>query len=182
MKFYILINSFSIYNCRIPKANTSANLVTKKPYTVYTVCNDYRKENIPMKKRIKAYLDFIDKILSHDIPVTACFDIDSNHRQSAKKDVIPTRKEYEALLQRHLEQIQFFQHERLIHLIVTVLFAALTFAVFFVLLFSPSPGLFILLLALLILLVPYIMHYFLLENGVQKMYLQYDEILKKIRE
>lgn len=32
-----------------------------------------------------------------------------------------------------------------------------------------------------ILLVPYILHYYTLENEVQKMYEQYDEILKFIR-
>ena len=30
--------------------------------------------------------------------------------------------------------------------------------------------------ALLVLLIPYIAHYYLLENGVQKMYQQYDKI------
>jgi len=34
----------------------------------------------------------------------------------------------------------------------------------------------ILLAALLVLLVPYILHYFVLENGVQYMYGQYDEM------
>ena len=34
---------------------------------------------------------------------------------------------------------------------------------------------------LLVLLVPYIMHYYLLENETQKMYEQYDKILKRIK-
>ena len=134
-----------------------------------------------MKKRIKEYLKFIDGILNNEISVTTSFDSNGNYQKSVKKDVAPTRKEYEVLLARHKEQISFFQHERLIHLIVTVLFAVLTFAVFFILLLNPSIGLFILLGALLVLLVPYIMHYFLLENGVQKMYNQYDEIVKKMQ-
>ena len=134
-----------------------------------------------MKKRIKEYLKFIDGILNNDILVTTSFDCEGNYKKSMQKDIVPTRKEYEILLSRHKEQIAFFQHERLIHLIVTVLFAILTFAVFFILLVTPSTGLFILLLALLVLLVPYIMHYFLLENGVQKMYRQYDEIVKRMQ-
>ena len=89
----------------------------------------------------------------------------------------------EAFLSEMLTRIGFYQHERLIHLIVTVLFAILTFAVFFLLISLPvwNTGLLILLIALLVLLIPYIFHYYTLENGVQKMYKQYDEILKRIR-
>ena len=36
-------------------------------------------------------------------------------------------------------------------------------------------------LALVVVVVPYIMHYYLLENGVQKMYRQYDEMYKRAR-
>ena len=133
-----------------------------------------------MRKRINAYLNFIDLIIEHKLPINSTFDVDGNHRQPAKKDIAPTRKDYEVLLAHHMEQIMFFQHERLIHLLVTILFAILTFAVFFIDLLSFSVGMSVLLAALLILLVPYIMHYFLLENGVQKMYKQYDEILKNI--
>ena len=38
----------------------------------------------------------------------------------------------------------------------------------------------VLTLLFLVLLVPYIMHYYTLENEVQKMYTQYDEILKRL--
>ena len=34
--------------------------------------------------------------------------------------------------------------------------------------------------ALLVLLIPYVMHYYLLENSVQKMYEQYDRMMNKI--
>ena len=34
-------------------------------------------------------------------------------------------------------------------------------------------------IALLVLLIPYVMHYYLLENSVQKMYVQYDEMMNK---
>ena len=61
-----------------------------------------------MRKRVNNYLDYIDKILAHELPVTASFDIEGKHGTFAKKDVAPTRKEYELLLIRHLEQIAFF--------------------------------------------------------------------------
>lgn len=73
-----------------------------------------------------------------------------------------------------LTQIQFFQHERLIHLIVTVLFALLTVITLLANLFLQQPLLLVLSLLFLVLLVPYIKHYYLLENGVQKLYEYYD--------
>ena len=83
-------------------------------------------------------------------------------------------------MEEHLNQIGFFQHERLIHLIVTVTFALLEMLA--ILLNVISDSLFSLLLpvVILILLVPYIRHYYILENEVQKMYTQYDEILKHL--
>lgn len=111
-----------------------------------------------------------------------------------KKRIIEYRKRIDALLaqpaspadwnkilEEHLIQISFFQHERLIHLIVTVLFALLTFmalAIFFIAEYTPILAL---VLLLLVLLVPYIGHYYTLENEVQKMYAQYDAILQHIR-
>lgn len=133
-----------------------------------------------MKKRLLNYLEYMDKVLSNDILATSGFDSDGNHAIVTKKDVIITRKEYEALLDKHINQIMFFQHERLIHLIVTMVFAILAFGVFITCLFIPSIQLFILLGALMILLIPYIFHYYTLENGVQKMYRQYDELVKKL--
>ena len=84
-------------------------------------------------------------------------------------------------MEEHLNQIGFFQHERLIHLIVTVTFALLEMLA--ILLNVISDSLFSLLLpvVILILLVPYIRHYYILENEVQKMYMQYDRILRLYR-
>ncbi len=75
-----------------------------------------------------------------------------------------------------LVQIGFFQHERLIHLIVTVLFALMAVGVFAICAVKPSIPFFMLEFAILILLVPYIRHYFILENTVQQMYRYYDII------
>lgn len=76
-----------------------------------------------------------------------------------------------------LIQIGFFQHERLIHLIVTVTFALLTIIAIMGTLIVPQPALFALVLLLLVLLIPYIRHYYILENGVQKLYQYYDKFV-----
>lgn len=112
-----------------------------------------------MKKRILAYRSRIDALLSGDIPV----------------------EDWDAVLEEHLVQVGFFQHERLIHLIVTVLFALLAVGTIFVEIITGYAPLFILFFLLLVLLIPYISHYYLLENEVQKMYVQYDKILEKIK-
>lgn len=84
------------------------------------------------------------------------------------------------ILREMLVQIGFFQHERLIHLIVTVLFAFLTIFTITCVCFLNNLyyGILFCLLSVLCLclLVPYIRHYYILENGVQKLYEIYDEI------
>nr|MBQ8253656.1 hypothetical protein [Lachnospiraceae bacterium] len=112
-----------------------------------------------MKNRIVNYLGYIDKLLAED----------------GKNN----EADYEKLMKEHLIQIDFFMHERLVHLLVTLAFAIFGFMSFFALVFDFQPGLLALFVAILILLIPYIMHYYLLENGVQKMYRQYDEMLKR---
>lgn len=89
--------------------------------------------------------------------------------------------DWDEVRKEHLIQIGFFMHERLIHLIVTVLFAILTVAS--VLYAAASPSIFILLLivCLLCLMIPYIRHYYLLENGVQYLYKQYDRMTEKAK-
>lgn len=78
-----------------------------------------------------------------------------------------------------LTEITFWQHERLIHLLVTILFAILTMAVFMVLLFYRELSMLTLLTALLCLMIPYIRHYYILENGVQTLYTFYEELTKR---
>ncbi|MCM1298640.1 MAG: hypothetical protein NC203_04945 [Firmicutes bacterium] len=76
--------------------------------------------------------------------------------------------------------IGFFQHERLIHLIITMTFAVMT-----VLSLSMTLQqvyllpLFVLILALT---VPYVFHYYFLENGVQKLQRLYNELEERLRE
>lgn len=78
--------------------------------------------------------------------------------------------------ERLLIQIGFFQHERLIHLIVTVLFGIATIIMIPFNLLTHEPALLLLSGMLLILLVPYIVHYYHLENGVQQLYLYYNRL------
>ena len=68
-------------------------------------------------------------------------------------------------------KISFFQHERLIHLIVTM--CTFIFAILFVIMSFNS-------FILLTLGVFYIIHYYHLENGVQYLYVLYDEMNKKL--
>ena len=69
-------------------------------------------------------------------------------------------------LQEHLVQVGFFQHERLIHLIVTVTFALLEMLAIVLSVISDSFFTLVLPVVILILLVPYIRHYYILENEV----------------
>ena len=110
-----------------------------------------------MEKRLKHYLEF--------------------YKNLSQKNLSP--EEVESISKEMLIQIGFFQHERLIHLIVTVLFAILTVMTLFACLIIIQPVLFALELLLLVLLVPYIRHYYILENGTQQLYEYYDEILAK---
>ena len=81
-------------------------------------------------------------------------------------------------LEEHLVQVGFFQHERLIHLIVTVTFALLEMLAIVLSVISDSLFTLLLPVVILILLIPYIRHYYILENEVQKMYVQYDRMRK----
>lgn len=114
-----------------------------------------------MKERILAYRRKIDELLEDE---------------EVEKSV-----DWNKALEEHLVQISFFQHERLIHLIVTVCFALMTVFAAVATAVSGYLPLIALVLILLVLLIPYIAHYYLLENEVQKMYVQYDKIWSRCR-
>ncbi len=78
-----------------------------------------------------------------------------------------------------LVKIGFMQHERLIHLMVTILFAVLMFMCVGIFFISEVTAFLLCALLMLVLLVPYIAHYFFLENGVQRLYKIYDEVSLK---
>lgn len=91
----------------------------------------------------------------------------------------PEGIDYETEQKKHLIQIQFFMHERLVHEIVMALFAVVTVMVFIATVLAQEVIFVALLLVLLVLLIPYVMHYYVLENGVQYMYEQYDEMERR---
>lgn len=106
-----------------------------------------------MKKRLLSYIDYVNKELEKE-----------------EIDVEEFRKQL-------LTQIQFFQHERLIHLIVTITFALLLMMTFGIFLMTEIISVLALAGLIFVLLVPYIKHYYLLENGVQKLYTLYDKTI-----
>ncbi len=90
-----------------------------------------------------------------------------------KEKVAKERLEY------HLIQIEQFQHERLIHLIVTVFVGIVAILFFLFGIFLQNIGILLVFIILVCLFIPYILHYYLLENNVQRLYDQYDKLLKK---
>lgn len=117
-----------------------------------------KRGGLSLKKRILAYLDYIDRLL------------------------LENEADWEDEIKKHLVQIGFFAHERLVHLIVMVLFAIGTIMSILYLNYSGDLIIFALVVALMVLLIPYVMHYYLLENSVQKMYVQYDKMINKLKE
>jgi hypothetical protein len=110
-----------------------------------------------MKNRINSYKAYIDALLAADAPDT----------------------DWDEVIRQHLIQLNFFMHERLIHLIVTITFALMECIVLTVVVTAFSIPVSALFLLIFVLLVPYVGHYYLLENSVQYMYKQYDALLKK---
>lgn len=90
-----------------------------------------------------------------------------------------SEEDRETMKKQVLTQISFFQHERLIHLIVTITFALLAVIAFGICAIAPSVPFFGLEVLLLVLLIPYIRHYYILENSVQTMYRCYDKLSRE---
>lgn len=83
------------------------------------------------------------------------------------------------LAREHLVQISFFQHERLIHLLVTLAFALMVCACALVTILTYNMVSCLLMGLLTILLVPYVVHYYHLENGTQALYGLYDRMVAR---
>jgi len=108
-----------------------------------------------MEKRLKDYLYYL--------------------RDHFKEDML--QEEKKVFKEDLLIQIGFFQHERLVHLVVTITISILSVLSIFCSFFYQNIGLYLLILLLMILLIPYIRHYYILENGVQKLYGYYDRLI-----
>ncbi len=87
--------------------------------------------------------------------------------------------DYSELLEYHKSQILFFQHERLIHLIVTALISVLLIMSILAIIAVKAPEIIPLALLLLALIIPYVKHYYFLENQVQALYDDYNKIYEK---
>lgn len=74
--------------------------------------------------------------------------------------------------------IGFFQHERLVHELVMILFAFLTVGGILFLVVVPEIPVLALDALFFALLVPYVKHYYGLENGVQRLYDVYEKLEK----
>lgn len=113
-----------------------------------------------MEQRLKNYTKYMEELLKKEYNVMDC-------------------SQQEKILNDLLVQIGFFQHERIVHLIVTVMFALLTMLSLLGCFVVEGVGIYILLALFVVLLVPYIRHYYILENGVQKLYKIYDNCRQK---
>ncbi|MBQ9898952.1 MAG: hypothetical protein IJM44_05800 [Ruminococcus sp.] len=92
-----------------------------------------------------------------------------------------SRSELDVILAEHKDKIAFMQHERIVHFLVTFMFAVILVIFLAVMLFTDNLMILILVTMITVLEAFYIKHYYFLENTVQKMYKVYDEILKKQR-
>ncbi|MBQ8350152.1 MAG: hypothetical protein IJY19_11040 [Ruminococcus sp.] len=90
-------------------------------------------------------------------------------------------EELEEIFLEHKDKIAFMQHERIVHFLVTMMFAIVLAVFMTAMLLTENLMMLILVTIIIVLLGFYIKHYYFLENTVQKMYKVYDEILVKRR-
>jgi len=107
-------------------------------------------------------------------------------RKSMKKYIVEYVNEIDKLkttdnktIEQHLIKINQFEWERLIHLIVTITSVILTILSFIIGIGLKNLLIIVIGYMIMCFTIPYIYHYFLLENCVQKMYRQYDKMIKK---
>lgn len=82
----------------------------------------------------------------------------------------PGKEQVRELLAYHDKQIQWMQHERLAHLMVMLFVCFFTLLIFGFAVTKTSTPSIMLALVFLVLSLAYIVHYYRLENGVQKWY------------
>ncbi|NLT14217.1 MAG: hypothetical protein GXY05_07725 [Clostridiales bacterium] len=88
----------------------------------------------------------------------------------------------DGLLSLHERKLRRLQHERLVHLIVTLLISIVFLFSIWLFVTLSNPLVLILTAVVLALLAAYIGHYFFLENTVQRWYVLSDRISEKISE
>lgn len=109
-----------------------------------------------MTEQISAYLEYLEEFFL---------------AEHTEEELLKMRAEL-------LERIRFYKHERLVHLIITMAFAVFLLLSLVILYVSRNIWVLALSALFLILLIPYIKHYYFLENSVQKMYLYYYKVEK----
>ena len=128
-----------------------------------------------MRKRLMAYRRRIDALLDGSAAAPAL----DGEAATFNCDGDASAPDWDDVIEEHLTQIAFFQHERLVHLMVTLAFACMELGSVMAAVLAPHPLTAALALLLLVLLVPYIVHYYFLENETQKLYAQYDRMLAR---
>lgn len=109
-----------------------------------------------MTKQIKEYLSYIESFLAAE---------HTDEELAAERELL-------------LKRIGFYQHERIVHLFVTLAFAIFFLLALMMFLLKGGAGLLVLTVLFLVLLIPYIKHYYFLENSVQLLYTYYYKIEK----
>ena len=95
--------------------------------------------------------------------------------KEAQRGRVPS-DQLEIIRRYHLKKIEFFQHERFIHLMVTLSMGLfLLLSLFFSMFHKTYTGLALSML-LLVLTAAYVIHYFHLENGVQRFYAYWEKL------
>jgi len=85
-----------------------------------------------------------------------------------------------SLLEYHNKQLEWMQHERIVHLLVMLFVCLFMLLSWGFAIINTSMPVIALALLLLILSVAYIIHYYRLENGVQKWYLLSNAIKQRL--
>ena len=109
-----------------------------------------------MTKQIKAYLEYIRAFMAAE---------HSDDEYLAERPVL-------------LQRIEFYQHERLVHLLVTLAFAIFFLLALMMFMIVEQIAVLVLAVMFLVLLIPYIKHYYFLENSVQELYVVYYKLEK----
>ncbi|MBO6148327.1 MAG: hypothetical protein J6O55_03220 [Lachnospiraceae bacterium] len=110
-----------------------------------------------MERRLKKYVEFIKAL---------------NIGSMSPREAALMRQEM-------VEQLRIFQEERLIQLIITCVFALLLMMSYICVQISNNTMFMCLAILFLLLLVPFVRHYFVLESGIQSLYEYYDKITEK---
>jgi hypothetical protein len=105
-----------------------------------------------------------------------------NHENYIQKELEknPDKENLKEIIAYKDNQNKFIQHERLVHLIVMLFVCSFTLLILGFTMINISIQSIILFVIFLILSVAYLIHYYRLENGVQKWYLISNQIKQRL--